>query len=174
MPYFSYFRIIWIKSVSEMTTMAITLDAGDRKILRELQRNARLSNIDLAARVGMSPSTCLRRTRALEEAGIISAYVAVVDQAALGPSISLYIMIDLDQRIETDAKMFFDRIARDDRIVECVALTGNHDILIRAVVRDMADMAQLTMDTLLKLPSVRSITSSIVMRPIKRAASRLP
>lgn len=154
--------------------MAITLDAGDRKILRELQRNARLSNIDLAARVGMSPSTCLRRTRALEEAGIISAYVAVVDQAALGPSISLYIMIDLDQRIETDAKMFFDRIARDDRIVECVALTGNHDILIRAVVRDMADMAQLTMDTLLKLPSVRSITSSIVMRPIKRAASRLP
>ncbi|WP_374597471.1 Lrp/AsnC family transcriptional regulator [Sphingosinicella sp.] len=154
--------------------MAITLDAGDRKILRELQRNARLSNIDLAARVGMSPSTCLRRTRALEEAGIISAYVAVIDQAALGPSISLYIMIDLDQRIETDAKMFFDRIARDDRIVECVALTGNHDILIRAVVRDMADMAQLTMDTLLKLPSVRSITSSIVMRPIKRAASRLP
>ncbi|MBL8647143.1 MAG: Lrp/AsnC family transcriptional regulator [Sphingosinicella sp.] len=157
-----------------MTKIAITLDAGDRKILRELQRNARLSNIDLAARVGMSPSTCLRRTRALEEAGIISAYVAVVDQAALGPSISLYIMIDLDQRIETDAKMFFDRIARDDRIVECVALTGNHDILIRAVVRDMADMAQLTMDTLLKLPSVRSITSSIVMRPIKRAASRLP
>lgn len=157
-----------------MTKIAITLDAGDRKILRELQRNARLSNIDLAARVGMSPSTCLRRTRALEEAGIISAYVAVVDQAALGPSISLYIMIDLDQRIETDAKMFFDRIARDDRIVECVALTGNHDILIRAVVRDMADMAQLTMDTLLKLPSVRSITSSIVMRPIKRTASRLP
>lgn len=157
-----------------MTKIAITLDAGDRKILRELQQNARLSNIDLAARVGMSPSTCLRRTRALEEAGIISAYVAVVDQAALGPSISLYIMIDLDQRIETDAKMFFDRIARDDRIVECVALTGNHDILIRAVVRDMADMAQLTMDTLLKLPSVRSITSSIVMRPIKRAASRLP
>lgn len=152
--------------------MTITLDAGDRKILRELQRNARLSNIDLAARVGMSPSTCLRRTRALEEAGIISAYVAVVDPAALGPSISLYIMIDLDQRIETDARIFFDRIARDDRIVECVALTGNHDILIRAVVRDMADMAQLTMDTLLKLPSVRSITSSIVMRPIKRAASR--
>ena len=155
-----------------MTKMTITLDAGDRKILRELQRNARLSNIDLAARVGMSPSTCLRRTRALEEAGIISAYVAVVDPAALGPSISLYIMIDLDQRIETDARMFFDRIARDDRIVECVALTGNHDILIRAVVRDMADMAQLTMDTLLKLPSVRSITSSIVMRPIKRSASR--
>jgi Lrp/AsnC family leucine-responsive transcriptional regulator len=155
-----------------MTKMTISLDAGDRKILRELQRNARLSNIDLAARVGMSPSTCLRRTRALEEAGIISAYVAVVDPAALGPSISLYIMIDLDQRIETDARMFFDRIARDDRIVECVALTGNHDILIRAVVRDMADMAQLTMDTLLKLPSVRSITSSIVMRPIKRAAAR--
>lgn len=168
------FRIIWIKYVSELTKITITLDAGDRKILRELQRNARLSNIDLAARVGMSPSTCLRRTRALEEAGIISAYVAVVDPAALGPSISLYIMIDLDQRIETDAKMFFDRIARDDRIVECVALTGNHDILIRAVVRDMADMAQLTMDTLLKLPSVRSITSSIVMRPIKRAASRSP
>lgn len=157
-----------------MTKMTITLDVRDRKILRELQRNARLSNIDLAARVGMSPSTCLRRTRALEEAGIISAYVAVVDLAALGPSISLYIMIDLDQRIETDARMFFDRIARDDRIVECVALTGNHDILVRAVVRDMADMAQLTMDTLLKLPSVRSLTSSIVMRSIKRAAPRSP
>lgn len=157
-----------------MTKMTITLDVRDRKILRELQRNARLSNIDLAARVGMSPSTCLRRTRALEEAGIISAYVAVVDPAALGPSISLYIMIDLDQRIETDARMFFDRIARDDRIVECVALTGNHDILVRAVVRDMADMAQLTMDTLLKLPSVRSLTSRIVMRSIKRAAPRSP
>ncbi|BBE33914.1 AsnC family transcriptional regulator [Sphingosinicella microcystinivorans] len=155
-----------------MVEMTISIDIGDRKILRELQRNARLSNIDLAARVGMSPSTCLRRTRALEEAGIISGYVAVVDPAALGSSISLYIMIDLDQRIETDAKMFFDKIARDDRIVECVALTGTHDILVRAVVRDMADMAQLTMDTLLKLPSVRSLTSSIVMRPIKRAAPR--
>lgn len=155
-----------------MVEMTISIDIGDRKILRELQRNARLSNIDLAARVGMSSSTCLRRTRALEEAGIISGYVAVVDPAALGSSISLYIMIDLDQRIETDAKMFFDKIARDDRIVECVALTGTHDILVRAVVRDMADMAQLTMDTLLKLPSVRSLTSSIVMRPIKRAAPR--
>lgn len=119
-----------------MVEMTISIDIGDRKILRELQRNARLSNIDLAARVGMSPSTCLRRTRALEEAGIISGYVAVVDPAALGSSISLYIMIDLDQRIETDAKMFFDKIARDDRIVECVALTGTHDILVRAVVRD--------------------------------------
>ena len=155
-----------------MTTSTIHLDQGDRKILRELQRNARLSNIDLAARVGMSPSTCLRRTRALEEAGVISGYVAVVDPAALGPRISLYVMVDLDQRIETDAKMFFDRIARDDRIIECAALTGSQDILIRAEVRDMADMANLTMDTLLKLPSVRSITSSIVMRPIKRAAPR--
>ena len=155
-----------------MTRSTIHLDQGDRKILRELQRNARLSNIDLAARVGMSPSTCLRRTRALEEAGVISGYVAVVDPAALGPRISLYIMVDLDQRIETDAKMFFDRIARDDRIIECAALTGSQDILIRAEVRDMADMANLTMDTLLKLPSVRSITSSIVMRPIKRAAPR--
>lgn len=155
-----------------MTRSTIHLDQGDRKILRELQRNARLSNIDLAARVGMSPSTCLRRTRALEEAGVISGYVAVVDPAALGPRISLYVMVDLDQRIETDAKMFFDRIARDDRIIECAALTGSQDILIRAEVRDMADMANLTMDTLLKLPSVRSITSSIVMRPIKRAAPR--
>ncbi|WBX84689.1 Lrp/AsnC family transcriptional regulator [Sphingosinicella microcystinivorans] len=155
-----------------MTRSTMTLDPGDRKILRELQRNARLSNIDLAARVGMSPSTCLRRTRALEEAGVISGYAAVVDPAALGPRISLYIMVDLDQRIETDAKMFFDRIARDDRIIECAALTGSQDILIRAEVRDMADMANLTMDTLLKLPSVRSITSSIVMRPIKRAAPR--
>ena len=149
----------------------MTLDPGDRKILRELQRNARLSNIDLAARVGMSPSTCLRRTRALEEAGVISGYIAVVDPAALGPRISLYIMVDLDQRIETDARMFFDRIARDDRIIECAALTGSQDILIRAEVRDMADMASLTMDTLLKLPSVRSLTSSIVMRPIKRAGA---
>ncbi|MBB4631680.1 Lrp/AsnC family transcriptional regulator [Sphingosinicella soli] len=153
--------------------MTITLDAGDMQILKELQRNARLSNLELAARVGMSPSTCLRRTRALEEAGVISGYVAVVDPAALGPSISLYIMVDLDQRIETDAKMFFDRVARDDRIIECVALTGEHDILIRAEVRDMAAMAQLTMDTLLKLPSVRSLTSSIVMRPIKRPAQRI-
>ncbi len=155
--------------MAELTTI---LDAGDRKILQELQRNARLSNTELAARVGMSPSTCLRRTRALEEAGIISGYVAIVDAAALGPSISLYIMVDLDQRIETDAKMFFDRIARDERIVECVALTGSHDILIKAEVGDMAAMAHLTMDTLLKLPSVRSITSSIVMRPIKRSVSR--
>lgn len=155
--------------MAELTTIP---DAGDRKILQELQRNARLSNMELAARVGMSPSTCLRRTRALEKAGIISGYVAIVDAAALGPSISLYIMVDLDQRIETDAKMFFDRIARDERIVECVALTGSHDILIKAEVRDMAAMAHLTMDTLLKLPSVRSITSSIVMRPIKRSVSR--
>lgn len=152
--------------------MFIELDKGDFRILRELERNGRLTNMELASRVGMSPSTCLRRTRILEDAGVISGYSAIIDKSAIGPNIMVYVMVDLDQRVETDAKLFFDKIARDERIIECVALTGNHDILIKAEVSDMAELAHLTMDTLLKLPSVRGITSSVVVRSIKRPALR--
>lgn len=150
-----------------MTDTAISLDASDFRILRELQRNGRLSNAELAERVGLSPSTCLRRTRALEDAGVIAGYAAIIDGAMLGARITAYIMINLDQRVETDARMFFDRVARDDRIVECVAITGSHDIMMRVQLPDIAALADLTMDTLLKLPSVRSLTSNIVVRAIK-------
>ena len=150
-----------------MIDIASSLDASDFRILRELQRNGRLSNAELAQRVGLSPSTCLRRTRALEDAGVIAGYAAIIDGAMLGARITAYIMVNLDQRVETDARMFFDRVARDDRIVECVAITGSHDIMMRVQLPDIAALADLTMDTLLKLPSVRSLTSNIVVRAIK-------
>ncbi len=148
----------------------MSLTPEDRRILKELQTDGRLPNVELARRVGMSESPCLRRTRSLEEAGIISGYKAVVNPKAAGYMISAYILVNLDQRAETDDQRFFDAIAKEPRIIECAALTGPNDLILKVVARDIDDLADLSMHGILRLPSVKDIASCIVLRTIKETS----
>ncbi len=143
------------------------VDPEGRKILQELLKDGRLSNVDLSKRVAMSESSCLRRTRALEEDGVIAGYRAVVQPEKLGYAVSAFILVNLDQRVETQTLAFQNLVGRDPRIAGGAAITGVHDVILHVHVRDMDDLSHLTMDTILQLPSVRDVSTCIVMREFK-------
>jgi Lrp/AsnC family leucine-responsive transcriptional regulator len=147
--------------------LAIQLRAADHRILRELGRDGRLSNVELARRVRMSESACLRRVRFLEEAGAIAGYRAVIDPAVLGKTLAAYMLVNLDQRGASDANAFLDVIRDDDRILTCAAVTGEFDLILEVSVEDVADLTNLTLDTLLKLPTVRDVVTCLSLRTYK-------
>lgn len=143
------------------------LRIADHRILRELARDGRLSNVELARRLRMSESSCLRRVRALEEGGAIAGYRAVINPAALGKVLAAYMLVNLDQRGATDANAFLDVIRDDERIITCAAVTGQYDLILEVSVRDVADLTHLTLDTLLKLPTVRDVVTCLSLRAYK-------
>lgn len=139
----------------------------DHRILEVLQKQGRISNVNLARAVNLSESPCLRKTKALEESGVITGYRAVVDQKKMGLGISAYIMVNLDQRSETDTAAFFDSVQHEPRIIECVAVTGPNDLVLKVVAKDIDDLGKLTMEGILRHPSVKDIASSVVIKKIK-------
>jgi Lrp/AsnC family leucine-responsive transcriptional regulator len=141
---------------------------ADRRILRVLQSEGRISASELARRIGMSETSCLRRMKSLEEAGVILGYRAIVDQRQIGFSMSAIIMISTNQRTETDRKDLLSAIEREPQIVSCAGGTGNHDFIIEAVVHDIDDLSDLTLRKLLELPSVTGISTSVIVKWIKR------
>lgn len=145
------------------------LRAADLRILRELGRDGRLSNVELARRVRMSESACLRRVRALEHMGAIAGYRATINPLAFGKVLTAYMLVNLDQRGATDAKAFLDVIRSDERIVTCAAVTGEYDLILEVAVSDVADLTDLTLDTLLKLPTVRDVVTCLSLRTYKSA-----
>jgi len=146
----------------------------DHRILRELGRDGRISNVELARRVRLSESACLRRVRALEEGGAIAGYRAVISPAAVGKTLAAYMLVNLDQRGATDAKLFLDVIRADERILSCSAVTGQFDLILEVAVRDVADLTDLTLDTLLKLPTVRDVVTCLSLRIYKTAGEAAP
>jgi Lrp/AsnC family leucine-responsive transcriptional regulator len=150
-----------------MVESAKELKSADHRILRELGRDGRLSNVELARRVRMSESACLRRVRALEESGAIAGYRAVINPAALGKILSAYMLVNLDQRGAADANTFLDVIRDDERIITCAAVTGQYDLILEVSVKDVADLTDLTLDTLLKLPTVRDVVTCLSLRSYK-------
>ena len=131
------------KSTAISEKGAIELRAADHRILKELSRDGRLSNVELARRVRMSESACLRRVRALEDSGAITGYRATVNPLAFGKVLSAYMLVNLDQRGAADAKAFLDVLRADDRIITCAAVTGEYDlILCRNVVIYFTDVAK--------------------------------
>ncbi|MGD0192085.1 MAG: Lrp/AsnC family transcriptional regulator [Rhizomicrobium sp.] len=141
---------------------------ADCRILRVLQTEGRASASELARRIGMSETSCLRRMKSLEETGVILGYRAVIDQRKVGLSTTVVIMVSTNQRTETDRKVFLRAIMRNPQITSCAAVTGSHDYVLEAVVRDIDELSDLTLRRLLELPSVISISSSIVVKWIKR------
>ncbi|MBO9356582.1 winged helix-turn-helix transcriptional regulator [Bordetella petrii] len=148
----------------------LDLDRTDRKILAELQRDGRLSNQELADRVSLSPSPCLRRVRRLEERGFIKRYVALVDAEKVGLGLLAYVSIRLDKHVGgSHAPMgeFARDVQRWPEVVECYAMSGDMDYLLRVQVADLAHFSSFAMDTLMRHPAVVDMKSFFALQQIK-------
>lgn len=147
-----------------MSKMA--LDAIDQRILAELQANARLSNVELAQKAGLSPSPCLRRVRAMEESGVIKGYAALVDQESVGLPVSVFVMVSLERQVENSLEMFEGRVRALAEVMECYLMTGDSDYLLRVVTRDLQAYERFLMQHLTKFPGVSSIKSSFALKQV--------
>jgi len=142
------------------------LDAIDLKILDALQRDASLSNVELARRIHLSPSPCLARVKALEAAGIITRYVALADAAALGLGLNVFISISLKSQDRQALADFERRIAEHDEVMECYLMTGNEDYLIRVAVVDIAALEHFILEHLTSIPGIDKIRSSFALKQV--------
>lgn len=143
------------------------LDAIDQRILRELQHNGRLSNVQLAERVHLSPSPCLARVRALEASGLLDRYVAILNPEILGLSISVFIRVSLEKQQEVNLERFEAKIRDHPQVMECYLMSGDTDYLIRVVVRDVAELQRYIIEGLSKMEGVANIQSSFALKQVK-------
>ena len=153
------------------TISAAVLDATDRKMLRALQLDGRMTNSDLSKTVNLSESACLRRLRALETAGVISRYAAIINERAVGFTISVFVTVTLSSQAEASLTAFEAAVASVPEVVECYLMTGGSDYLLRLVVRDVDDLERIHSRELTRLPGVTRVSSSVAMRTVvKRGA----
>lgn len=147
------------------------LDKIDRQLLRMLQADGRATYDQLAEQVSLSPSTVLRRVKRLEESGVIDRYVALVKPESVGLGLTAYINVRLEKNTESHKRnpmdLFRASVQSWPEVVECAALTGEMDYLLRLLVRDMAHYSTFIMDTLLKHPSVQDCKTSFVLDRVK-------
>ena len=147
------------------------LGKTDRRILELLQKDGRMTNLELAERVALSPSACLRRVRALEEAGVIRGYAALLDPAKVGLGLAAFVNVKLEKRgrMPTDA---FAKACRDwPEVAACHATTGDMDYLLRVHVEDLAHFSRFVMESLLKHPGVIDMKSSFVLEQVKETTA---
>ena len=147
------------------------LDDIDRRIVQALQADGRMSILDLAAQVGLSPSPCARRVRLLEEAGVIKGYVAVIDQEKLGLPVSVFASIKLERQREEELDRFAAAVSRWPEVADCYLMTGQRDYLLRIIVSDLAAYERFLKDKLTRLDNVASIESSFALGRVKRSYS---
>ena len=145
----------------------IQIDIFDRLILKELQRDGRISNVDLAKAVGLSPSPCLRRVRDLEKSGIIDRYGAILNQGAAGLPLSVFVQVTLERQVETALETFERIIAERPEVLEAYLMTGDSDYLLRIVLQDVSDYEIFLKDHLTRIPGVASIKSSFALNRVK-------
>lgn len=138
-------------------------DQIDRNILHELSANARITNLALAERVGLSPSACLRRVQELERIGVIRGYRAILDQAALGVTFTAYVAVGLSRHTKSEQEDFERAIKTAPEVRECHNITGTVEYLLRVEARDLAAYKRFHTDVLGALPQVSTLTSYIVM-----------
>lgn len=145
----------------------IKLDKIDRKILRDLQNEGRMTNVDLAKRAGISAPPCLRRVRALEESGIIKSYHAYVDPASVGFGITVFAQVKLVSQAETDLKKFEQKCDDWDQVRECHMLSGETDFLLRIVARDWESYQEFLTHELTAAENVTSVKTMPLFRTSK-------
>jgi DNA-binding Lrp family transcriptional regulator len=149
----------------------VQLDAIDRAILAELQADGRLSNVDLAERVHLSPSACLRRVKQLEESGVIAQYVALLNPKAVGQHGTSFTIINLES-MNTPLLEAFERAVRQEpQILDCFYVAGSNDYLIRFSYRDAEDLERFHTDVLMRLPGVARSNSMLVLRTVKKTTA---
>lgn len=137
----------------------------------ELQNNGRITNVELARRVGISPPPCLRRVRALEKAKIIKGYRAILDQKVLGFDVTMFAMVGLHSQAESDLIAFEQRVASWPVVRECYMLSGEVDFILKCVARDLAAAQDFVINELTSAPNVDSVKTTLMLRQSKSAAA---
>lgn len=147
------------------------LDVIDRKILRAIQQDARVSNLELAKTVGLSPTPCLRRVRRLESDGVIAGYAAVLDQRRVGLPVSVFAQVRMDSHDNDTLARFEETVRAWPEILECYLMTGARDYLLRIVVEDVAAYERFIKEKLTRIPGIGSIESSFALNQIKHVSA---
>jgi len=144
------------------------LDRYDKLILDALQKDGRISNVNLANLVNLSESACLRRVRALEDSGMIDRYAALVSQPKAGLPGNVFVHIGLHREEERELAAFEGAVRNIPEVMECYLMTGEFDYLLRVVVSDMADFERIHRDSLTRLPGVARVNSSVTIRTVQK------
>ncbi len=147
------------------------LDAIDRAILEQLQADGRLSNVDLAQRVHLSPSACLRRVKALEEGGVIAQYVALLNPKAVGQHGTSFTIINLDSTQPQRLQAFEAAVRDQPEILDCFYVAGSNDYLVRFAYRDAEDLERFHAEVIPRLPGVVRSNSMLVLRTVKKTTA---
>jgi DNA-binding Lrp family transcriptional regulator len=147
---------------------AVKLDKHDKLILEVLQRDGRITNKQLAEKINLSESSCLRRVRALEEAGLIERYAALLNQKQAGLSGTIFVHIALRREEQSELAAFEAAVQDIPEVMECYLMTGEFDYLLRVVIRDMADFERLHNESLTRLPGVARVNSSVAIRTVRK------
>jgi DNA-binding Lrp family transcriptional regulator len=144
------------------------LDATDWRIIKELQTDGRITNVALAARVGLSPPPCLRRVRTLEELGLVTGYAATLDEAALGFDLMAFAMVGLHSQSEADLRAFENRVLGWPLVREAYMLSGESDYILHCVAPDLPSFQDFLTRELTAAPNVATVKTNLVIRRAKR------
>ncbi|POP40557.1 AsnC family transcriptional regulator [Superficieibacter electus] len=147
------------------------MDNIDKRIIRELQKDGRIQNNELAKRIGLSPSPCLRRVRNLEESGIISQYVAVIDQTRVGLKLSMFARVWLTAQDAETIKLFIDAMRQLEEVVECYIMLGESDALLRVVVADLDDYRRFQSTHLTRKNGIQNVKTDVPSEIVKQTFS---
>ncbi|UDM52371.1 Lrp/AsnC family transcriptional regulator [Cupriavidus sp. MP-37] len=145
----------------------IELDKTDLRILAELQRDASLTNVELAARVNLSPSPCLARVRVMKQSGLISKHVTLLDPRKLGLNVNVFIQVSLEKQTRAGLESFERAVLALPQVMECYLMSGDSDYLIRVLVAEVQALEHFIVDKLTRLAGVASIRSSFALKQVK-------
>ena len=163
------------KMLQLRNNMPYSFDATDRRILEVIQEEARISNSELADRIGLSPSPCWRRVRTLEDDGVIERYVTLVNAKAVGLPITVFATVALEKQVESALESFERAVMERPEVMECNLMTGEFDYLLRVVVPDLAAYERFLMDHLTRIKGIASIKSSFSLKQVSyKTALPLP
>jgi len=161
---------IWAHEM-RFTAMPAQLDSIDRSILELLQRDGRLSNVELAQQVHLSPSACLRRVKQLEESGVIAQYVALLNPKAVGRHGTSFTIITLESMNNRRLEAFEQAVRDAPEILDCFYVAGSNDYLLRFAYRDAEDLERFHTEVLMRLPGVARSNSMLVLRTVKKTTA---
>ncbi|BAX60747.1 Lrp/AsnC family transcriptional regulator [Burkholderia stabilis] len=153
--------------------MSTKLDTIDRRILRALQQNSNQTNAELAQQAGLSATPCLRRVHLLEEQGVIDAYVALLNPAAVDLRFTAFVRVTLERQDKTTVERFAREMEQAPEVLECHLMAGSYDYLLRVIARDLDDYQRFQMETLTQIEGVRNVETEIPLKRIKQTV-RLP
>lgn len=157
--------------MNKIRPIGIVLDERDRAILRLLQDDGRLSNLELAQRINLSPSACLRRVKLLEDSGLVARYVMLLDEDQAGLPGTAFVLVTLDQQGRGALDAFESAIHDHPEVTECCLLAGTADYMVRVVYADAADFERIHTEILTQLPGVTRVQTTLALRTVKRTTA---